>query len=329
MDVQFADATPEWAFPPEPLAAISRSNSLEFKQSLAILYGDRRNRSLIEIFSTFVLLAAFIYILVRYPGPWTYVGAFLGIGLMQYRMMIACHEAVHKTLLFPFWLNELCGLLHCALVGINFTRYRRQHVYHHRSHDVSQDPDAYIYAPILRVRPGFRRVIVWIFGTAAEVVEKFRQKGPTGTGNFDFTGKAKRDSIVIIAVQVALVSASAFLLNWWTYFAFWTLPLLTVAVFMNRTRVMVEHGYAYVAGMGSQQDCSSASVQTVDVASNPLERFFLAPYLFNYHFAHHSVPSVPHYNNPALARLLAKRENINQLRVSGSYIRAIVRVLAG
>ena len=36
---------------------------------------------------------------------------------------MSCHEAVHKTLLFPKWLNESVGLIHCSMVGINFTRY--------------------------------------------------------------------------------------------------------------------------------------------------------------------------------------------------------------
>ena len=101
------------------------------------------------------ILAGVIYILGRYPGPWSYAFAFIGIGLMQYRIVIACHEAVHKTLLFPLWLNESVGSLQCALVGINLLWYRRQHLEHHAAQVLEHDTDAYIYEPILRARPEF------------------------------------------------------------------------------------------------------------------------------------------------------------------------------
>src|SRR5215831_1279271 len=82
---------------------------MSFQESLAALHRDRRNVAIFDIAATFILLGGVITILAVYPGPWMYAFAFIAIGLMQYRIVIACHEAAHKTLLFPLWLNELVG----------------------------------------------------------------------------------------------------------------------------------------------------------------------------------------------------------------------------
>ena len=117
---------------------------------------------------------------------------------------------------------------------------------HHGAQNVSHDTDAYIYEPILRTRPGIRRLAMWIFGTSGEVIEKIRQKGFTVTATIDAKGKARLLSLAIVAAQVLLLLSCALWLSWWYYFAFWLAPLLTIAIFMNRTRVLIEHGYVHV-----------------------------------------------------------------------------------
>ena len=69
-----------------------------------------------------------------------------------------------------------------------------------------------------------------------------------------------------------------------------------------------------------------APVLTFDLRSNPLERFIIAPFLFNFHGSHHSSPSVPHYNNPRLAALLAESGR-PVVRVEGSYLGTLLRIL--
>src|SRR5688500_18947438 len=100
-------------------AGVREARDAGFQESVTALHGDRRNVALLDIVATFTIMAGVIYLLARYPGPWSYLLAFVGIGLMQYRIVVACHEAVHKALLYPLWLNESVGSIHCALVGIN------------------------------------------------------------------------------------------------------------------------------------------------------------------------------------------------------------------
>jgi fatty acid desaturase len=299
---------------------------MTFQEKLGALHRDRRNVALIDIATTFAILAGTIFILVYRPGAWSYAFAFVCIGLMQYRIVIACHEAVHKTLLFPLWLNETAGSLQCALVGINLLWYRRQHLEHHAAKGLVHDTDAYIYEPILRARPGVRRLAIWIFGTVGEVVEKLRQKGFTVNATIEAEGTARFYSLAILAVQLLLLAACALWLSWWYYFAFWLCPLLTIAIFINRTRVLVEHGYAQVPRPESAAFAESP-VRAVDLAAGIFERFFIAPYRMNYHFAHHRVPSIPSYRNRDLSTLLEGHGDIPSAAFRPSYFQALRHVL--
>jgi len=299
---------------------------MPFQESLAALHGDRRNVAIFDIAATFTLMAGVIYILVRDAGPWTYAFAFIAIGLMQYRIVIACHEAVHRTLLFPLWLNEAVGSVQCAIVGINLLWYRRQHLGHHAAQDIGHDTDAYIYEPILRARPGFRRLAIWIFGTAGEVIEKVQQKSFTVTATIEAEGKARLYSLAIIAVQTALLAGCTLWLSWWYYFAFWLAPLLTIAVFLNRTRVLVEHGYEHVP-YKEGSELRTAPVKAIDLSANFLERFFIAPYRMNYHFAHHRVPSIPSYRSRDLLQLLEQHEDVVPSANQPSYFQALRYIL--
>jgi len=299
---------------------------MTFQESLAALHRDRRNVALFDIATTFAILTGTIFILIYRPGPWSYAFAFLCIGLMQYRIVIACHEAVHKTLLFPLWLNESLGAVQCALVGITLLWYRRQHLGHHAAQHLDRDTDAYIYKPILQARPGIHRLAIWIVGTAGEVVEKLRQKGFTVSATLESEGTARFYSLAIVAVQAVLLAACAIWLTWWYYFAFWALPLLTIAVFMNRTRVLVEHGYTQVP-LPQGADLDAASVKAVDLAAGFLGRFFIVPFRMNYHFAHHRVPSIPSYRNRDLSSLLERHGDISPAAVHPSYFQALCHVL--
>ena len=297
----------------------------ELHQLVKKVCEDRRNRALPGILLTHVILIGAFAALYFWPSWLTAVAVFITVGLMQYRLAMSCHEAVHKTLLFPVRLNEFVSIFHGALVGIHMARYRVQHLAHHRAHDDAEDPDAYIYRPILATRRGWRRVAVWILGTPGEVVQKFLMKSAS-LGNKDAGGNDRFQSLVMVGVNVALLGLFAYVFKWWYYFVFWLLPVMTVAVFMNRTRILVEHGFTHVwAG----RDCNNPMlVETVDVLTNPLEVFFFTPFHFNFHYAHHRFPSVPHYRNREVSDRLAEVE-ASKFRCKNSYLVLLGRILLG
>lgn len=304
---------------------MQRREENTFAKGVAAFHADRRNVAFFDIVLTFAVIAGLVTLLVRDPGPLSYVLAFVGIGLMQYRIVIACHEAVHKALLYPLWLNESVGSAHCALIGINLLWYRYQHVGHHAAKDVGHDPDAYIYEPILRARPGLPRLSIWIFGTAFEVVEKLRQKGFTVSATLQADARARFYSLAIVVVQVLLLALCTVWLSWWYYFAFWLAPLLTIAIFMNRTRVLVEHGFGHVSRTGAP--VVGARVEAADLSAGFIERFFIAPYMMNYHFSHHRVPSIPFHRNPDLSRLLETCGEAGQPLTRPTYTQALRQLL--
>lgn len=311
---------------PHKAGGLRNGNEARFQESLAALHGDRRNSAMFDIAATFGVMAGITYILSRYPGPWSYALTFVGIGLMQYRIVVACHEAVHKALLYPLWLNESVGSVHCALVGINLLWYRYQHLGHHAARDVGHDPDGYIYGPILRARPGVRRVAMWIFGTASEAVEKLRQKGFTVSATLEADGKARFYSFAIVAVQAVVFGLCTLWLSWWYYFAFWLAPLLTIAIFMNRTRVLVEHGSTHVPG-SEDSSLTAAPVGAIDLSVGFFERFFIAPYMINYHFSHHRVPSIPYHRISDLSRLLEQHGELTPFSKRPSYAQTLRHLL--
>jgi len=305
----------------------SSVDDTKFKELLLDLHGDRRNAAWFGIVITHALWITAVTLATVFPAWWTVVPAFVVVGFMQYRLVMSCHEAVHKTLLFPRWLNELVGLTHCSMVGINFVRYRRQHDEHHRAHRIDHDPDAYIYEPIMRAKSGWRRVGVWLLGTFAEVIEKFRQKGVAREESTQIARTARWHSILVVVTQVALLSVFTITVGWWGYFVFWFGPLLTIAVLINRTRVTIEHGLPHLEQGITAQQVDDADQETIDILTNAIERFLIAPFDFNYHYSHHRIQSVPHYNNQRLSESLDLIESGPSRRVRASYLSLLIRTL--
>jgi fatty acid desaturase len=291
---------------------------------------DRRNLALPGIVATHAALWGSLVALYFWPSWPAAVAAFLLVGVLQYRLVMSCHEAVHKTLVFPLALNEFLGVFHGALVGLNFIRYRRQHLHHHRAETMADDPDGYIYGPILAAAPGWRRVATWTLGVPAEILEKFKQKG-LGAGNEDVSNarRARVHSLVMVGVNGALFIALTLAFGWYGYLALWLLPLLVLPLFLNRTRILVEHGYVHVRKGSRVLDRAAATVETIDLSSSASEAFVLAPYAFNFHGAHHRYPSVPHYNLAELASAEGYRVLHGANMVKASYVRALVDVLGG
>jgi fatty acid desaturase len=283
---------------------------------------DETNNAIPALIITYAILTGCFYWMTQSQTVYTYTASFILIGLMQYRIVISCHEAVHFNLLYPKWLNELIGGINCAMVGMNLERYRGQHMAHHWASSLDEDSDGYIYIPILQAKPGMSRLLVWIFGTVKEIILKFTAKSLTISKQNKSTKRVYLHSSFLLLVNAALWGIMFYYFNWWFYFVFWILPVVTLAVFMNRTRVFIEHGYVHLmSNEGEGGVRKNDKVKTVDIMSNPIERFFIAPFSFNYHYSHHKYPSIPHYNNYKVHEMLKKEDKI--LSVNKTYLRIL------
>src|SRR5687767_10604017 len=153
-------------------------NDVELRQQIAELRKDQRNaHAAMHIVAAYLLIAVNFWVLKHYPNWLTYVFSFFFLGLMQYRLVMSTHEATHKNLFFPVWLNEFFGVFHSALVGISFFNYRKTHLEHHKNpQSIDEDIDSYIYRPLLETKPGLRRLALLVFGVVFDITEKVGRK---------------------------------------------------------------------------------------------------------------------------------------------------------
>lgn len=312
-------------------ASSTQGLSPSIRQEIATLRTSRSNvRTVLELGSTYAIIGLAIYLLKAAPHWSVYPVAFLLIGMMQYRLVMSSHEAVHKTLLTPVWLNETFGSVHAALVGISFFNYRKTHLEHHKSPQyIRDDSDAYIYKPLLESRPGLPRLALLLFGVWVDIAEKLKRK-IAGVGAAKSTsGEVKGPSSqlwLISLMQLLALGFFTWVLGWQYYFIFWFAPIFCIALTMDRIRIFVEHGYHYVfCETGTRVD--EAIQTTVDIHTNPLESYLLAPFGFVYHQAHHAQLTVPYYNLRKLSSLLLQNDPRYNAVVKGSYLGILARMI--
>jgi fatty acid desaturase len=310
-------------------------SDVDLRQQVAELRKDQRNLDAgVHIVSTWFLIGLNFWVLRHYPNWMTYLFSFFFLGFMQYRLVMSTHEATHKTLFFPVWLNEFFGVFHSALVGISFFNYRKTHLEHHKNpQSIDEDIDSYIYRPLLETKPGLQRLGLLVFGVVFDIAEKIGRKIHGARRRDPSLGAPKNPTslpmqmLPIIACQASLFAFFFFYLSWWQYFVLWVAPVLLIALSLDRARTFLEHGYQYIFSNQSWDSFKQAPQTTVDIDTNPIERFFFAPFGFAYHQAHHTYLTVPFYNLPKLANLLEERDSAYYRRVHGSYITILTKMI--
>jgi hypothetical protein len=60
-------------------------------------------------------------------------------------------------------------------------------------------------------------------------------------------------------------------------------PVVLIALSLDRARTFVEHGFQYIFSNQSWDSFKQAPQSTVDIDTNPVERFLFAPFGFAYH----------------------------------------------
>ena len=314
-------------------------NSVELRNRIAELRQRRRwLPAIAALGSTFAFLFIAFWGWGRFPTWWGGALAFLVIGLMQYRLVLAAHEATHKTLLPVVWLNEAVGLFCASLVGVSLFNYRRAHLEHHKyPQSIEEDIDGYIYRPLIRAAPGWRRTWLLFTGNYVDIAIKLRRKF-TGDGQLEGThalvgaerpgfGKVIAQLAPIAGVQLAMWALLTWQFSWWTYFVFWLAPIFVLALQLDRIRTFLEHSYAYFYPGPPLGNLALAPQSTVDVETNFLERYLFAPFGFSDHQAHHAQLTVPFYNLPELRDLLAAEQPGYVRRIRASYLVLLARVL--
>lgn len=312
---------------------------VEVRNRIAELRRKRRwVPSVLAVGSTFVFLVASFVLLKSVPTWWGGVLAFLGIGFMQYRLVLASHEATHKTLMPTVWLSEAVGLFCASLVGVSLFNYRRAHLEHHKyPQSIQDDIDGYIYRPLIKCAPGWPRFWLLITGNYVDIAIKLRRKF-FGDGDLEGThalagtekpgiGVVLLQMLPIAGLQLAIWGLLWWQFQWWTYLVFWLLPIFVMALQLDRVRTFLEHAHNYFFPGPPIGDLTVAPQTTIDVETNLLERYLFAPFGFADHQAHHAQLTVPFYNLPELRKVLEAQQPGYIRRIKASYLGILIRML--
>lgn len=204
----------------------------------------------------------------------------LAIGVFQYYLVAILHECVHLNFLENKKMSRAIGKWVGASIFISFEAYQLEHRAHHRHTSTDKDPDKYIYH--YKGDMKLTSIIPWIiYKGFFEAFKKQRTKGVLAYSHI--VGIAR-----ILLAQTVLFFFFYYLCekSWSAYFTFWTAPLLSIAFFINRTRIILEHGFGRFHSEG------------IDFkVSNSLVRMIFFPFAFNYHHAHHKYPALPAYQH--------------------------------
>jgi fatty acid desaturase len=272
--------------------------------------------TLLQWLQIFCGLALFYF----YPFWWVYIPVVLFVSARQYALAVMLHDAQHTLLHSNKAINQYFGTwLLAAPLGAMFFESQKDHLDHHYSFGSQErDPDYALYCFGDPARKQSVIQLVRLLGGSLigekalhllkRVAAPTDSRMPLGTEPVDSPAKRRLLSRSIdfvrklwpaIVVQAVLFLSFTLMFGWYGYFAFWFLPLATLAAFYNNVRIFCEHSLI-------GRDANDPNERMVTFVSNPIERFFIAPNHMNYHAEHHFFPYVPHRNLPALREAIRK-----------------------
>ncbi|MGE4158153.1 MAG: fatty acid desaturase [Planctomycetota bacterium] len=194
---------------------------------------------------------------------------FILIGWIQFALSNALHEGTHRNFGAPHR-EGLWEFL--AVLPLGFTTdYRRLHLDHHAYFGIpSMDPDHSTYSNPPRGKMGWLMFVLLTL-TGLPAILQFLTKESSGS----IGSQLPR----LMIFQVGLALAISAILPWWGYFAFWILPLITIAKLFSSLRLMAEHG--------------SADGHKVMRSFNGPGAGFLGLFGFTHHAEHHWRMQIP------------------------------------
>jgi fatty acid desaturase len=256
-----------------------------------------------------------------FAGAWSPLIAglpvFLLMGVLHYHMIVAIHEAIHRTLFSNTRLNDATGVLIGGLALANFDSVKKHHLSHHQLYGRESDPDRaeYVFDP----PPGSTAELIWhIFKRSfaltnlGEKIERNLWRRKTAA-----VAAAKPSNefgaLTVMATAQSCVFAFYWAIgDWWHYFVFWLAPMFVLSRFFSGLRMYGEHAGLALEATARNQDQIYAARTTVASApwwqqpSWPIEKFLLGPFNFNYHHEHHIMQHLPHHHLPQVHRALVE-----------------------
>lgn len=278
----------------------------------------------------FAPIIAALVVFGNYPNVWTFIAAFMVVGMRQYAMLLLGHETWHLSLFRSRRLNRQVGAWLCFYPLFNrYDALRIAHLEHHRKSGQDDDPYTYFWKYRSDERKAFLRQVLSLAGglifartvlqTIAKLVRGDRASPAPPSTRVRPTSPHKPpelavDRLELVAValtQMTILLAFSVTLGWEWYFALWAAPAVTLAVTMDYIRNWAEHRHGAL----------------IIYRCNLIERLLFAPLHFNLHAVHHVYPGEPWYRLPVMERQALDRTR--GIQVYTSYVGELVRYLRG
>src|SRR5262245_50266917 len=261
-----------------------------------------RLRGVADLALVWAAITALVWVAGALRNPLVFVVAVVLIGALQNNLASLTHHATHFNLhperTVNDWLARLCLT---APLGSLFSVVRAEHWAHHARLGSADDPERFYYDLDLHGRrvPGHLRA--WVLELfAGWVLLPTLRRFVTGSraGSLEAAAPREPGDAGFARIEVALLLLAQLVIAvtwwrlagaWWGYLALWVLPLVTVGAALTALRATLEHA-----------DPRRPPHLLLSFVSNPVERFFVGPFNFNYHYEHHRFMMVPYYR---MARL--------------------------
>src|SRR4051812_38557276 len=272
-----------------------------------------------------------------WPSPWVVLPVLI-IGIQQHALFILAHESAHYRLFQSRALNDIVGRAIGMAGGVSMCTYRVIHRLHHNNLYTEEDPDtaihggyprgvAYLWKKLMQDLAGINswKTFAYFFGAPAINAETNRAARPLDDTSPQLRLSARRDRWAVLAFQLSAPLVAYAVGGWHAlglYLTLWVLPMLTVLQPILRLRAIAEHGG--VTDLSSPLTAARCN-RTTGSFMNVVGRAVLFPHHVNYHLEHHLYPAVPHYNLPALHRLLLERNALTGAEVRD--LRATLRIV--
>lgn len=251
-----------------------------------------------------------------HPTWWTFAIGFAVVSARQQVLLNVEHECIHAQFVRSRIANDRVGVALCASpCGSPYWASRARHLAHHRRLATPDDPDAVLHTGVDKATG---RGLARYFGLG--LLGGYALRAVTAkmdTVVIDPSWR-RRDRRNLVVAQVILAVGFTLAFGWWAYPLLWLAPLMTVTVALHALRSFGEH--ALLPG----EEVTHAN-RLITTTSNPLERFFMAPYNMNYHSEHHLFPWVLATNLPEVRRRLGDQPAVPARLTRRSYLGTLVR----
>jgi len=291
-------------------------------------------RGLLEVGSSWALVAIALDIVALWPNPLTVILSLIVLGNRHLALSILVHDACHHSLFKTKWLNDFIGQWLCAAPEmLNLDGYRTYHLQHHKytgeDYQGSKgDPDIILTRnyPISK-----KSLTKWLLkdltGRSAPRLYLGLIAMLLGLMRYDLSGRVamlpqpKRNifSWVILAARKlgpflitnGIFFSILYLLGHGWLYLLWIASALTTFQFFTRVRSIAEHGML--------PRVSDLLKNTRTTEASWWERLTFAPHHVNFHLEHHFLIAVPSYRLPKLHRIMKARNALNDSPIAHGY----------